>query len=90
MVTEKNGLADCIMCNPDDRDTGTYIALMESSRGQDETTANARLIASCPDILNALLIAEATMQRLAPDGSRATQGTRDIIKTAIRKATGAK
>jgi hypothetical protein len=53
-ATEKNGLADCIMCNPDERDTGTYIALMESSRGQDETSANARLIAAAPDLLAAL------------------------------------
>ncbi len=31
----------------------------------------------------ALSVAEATIQRLAPDGSRATQGTRDVIAAAL-------
>ncbi len=50
--------------------------------------ANARLIAAAPALLAALEIAEATLQRLAPDGSRATQGTRDVITAALAKAKG--
>lgn len=53
-----------------------------------ETEANAHLIAAAPDLLAALEIAEATLQRLAPDGSRATQGTRDVIAKAIAQAKG--
>ena len=40
------------------------------------------LIAGVDETLNALEVAEATIQRLAPDGSRATQGTRDVINAA--------
>lgn len=43
-----------------------------------------------PELLNALEIAEATIERLAPGGSRATQGTRDVITEAVsiaRRAT---
>jgi hypothetical protein len=43
-----------IRCNPDDDDFGTIVATMESSRSPDETKANARLIASAPDLLAAL------------------------------------
>ncbi len=42
------------------------------------------------ELLNALEIAEATLDRIAPDGSRATQGTRDIIRSALAKAKGQK
>lgn len=55
---------------------------------KEENTANARLIASAPELLEALQLAEATLQRLAPDGSRATCGTRDVIHATILKATG--
>jgi hypothetical protein len=53
-----------------------------------EVIANAYLVAAAPDLLNALELAEATLQRLAPNGDRATQGTRDVITAAIRKARG--
>lgn len=39
-------------------------------------------------LLDALRIAEATLERLAPGGSRATQGTRDVIRAALAKAEG--
>lgn len=45
----------------------------------------ARLMAAAPDLAEALELAEATLQRLAPDGSRATQGTRDVIAAALAK-----
>jgi len=47
---------------------------------------DARAIAALPALLEALELAEATIQRLAPDGSRATQGTRDVIANALRLA----
>jgi hypothetical protein len=51
--------------------------------------ANARLIAAAPDLLNALELALATIQRLAPPKPYDhTQGTRDVINAAIAKATG--
>ncbi len=53
-----------------------------------EREANARLIAAAPELLAALELAEATLQRLAPNGSRATQGTRDVARAAIEKAKG--
>jgi hypothetical protein len=48
--------------------------------------ANARAIASVPALLEALELAETTIQRLAPNGSRATQGTRDVIAAALTLA----
>jgi len=49
---------------------------------------DAGLITAAPDLLAALKVAEATIERLAPSGSRATQGTRDVIDAAIAKAGG--
>lgn len=49
----------------------------------EQDKANACAISALPDLLDALELAEATLQRLAPDGSRATQGTRDVITQAL-------
>ena len=51
-----------------------------------EAKANARAIASVPALLEALELADTTIQRLAPNGSRATQGTRDVIAAALTLA----
>jgi hypothetical protein len=59
--------------------------LRETLLSQEEHQANIQLMLAAPDLLNALRIAEATLQRLAPDGSRATQGTRDVISNLIAK-----
>ena len=53
---------------------------------RDESPGAAQALAAVPDLLEALELAEATIQRLAPDGSRATQGTRDVIRAAYLKA----
>lgn len=55
-------------------------------RSASEHIANAYLISAAPKLLEALQLAEATIERLAPDGSRATQGTRDVISIAIMEA----
>jgi hypothetical protein len=49
--------------------------------------ANAKLICAAPDLLNALELALATIQRLShPKPYDHTQGTRDVITAAISKA----
>jgi len=54
---------------------------------QEEAEANAALIVkavNCHEkLVEALELAEATLQRLAPNGARATQGTRDVIRAAL-------
>lgn len=52
--------------------------------------ANARLIASAPELLSALQIALATIERLAPShrGFDSTRGTKDVICSAIAAAKG--
>lgn len=51
--------------------------------------ANARLLAAAPDLLEALRLALATIERLKPPQAfDSTQGTRDVIRAAIAKATG--
>lgn len=51
--------------------------------GTKQDGVNALAIAAVPDLLEALELAEATLQRLAPNGSRATQGTREVITQAL-------
>ena len=54
-----------------------------------EAEANANLIAAAPDLLNALELALATIERLKPPTPYdSTQGTRDVINAAIAKAQG--
>lgn len=55
--------------------------------------ATAEMIASALNMADAtkrlrdaLELAEATIQRLAPNGSRATQGTRDVISATLHNA----
>jgi len=55
----------------------------------EESDANARLMASAPELLAALELALATIERLdvkhGPFSS--TQGTRDVVSAAIARAT---
>lgn len=51
-----------------------------------EATANARLIASAPEMLNALELAQATIARL--DKHASATGTLDVIAATIKKAKG--
>lgn len=62
------------------------VAKVSAYKTREVSDANAALIESAPDLLSALELAEATIQRLAPDGSRATQGTRDVISAALKLA----
>jgi hypothetical protein len=48
--------------------------------------ANARLIAAAPELLEALKLAESMIEYLAPNGARATQATRDVIRNVIAKS----
>jgi len=74
-IAIRNGDGDCIAVACD---------LLEG-----EASANAQLIASSPDLLNALELALATIQRLAPPKPYDhTQGTRDVINASISKAKG--
>jgi hypothetical protein len=50
--------------------------------------SNARLIAAAPDLLNALGIAVATIQRLERHAPGSQNGTLDVARAAIAKATG--
>lgn len=51
--------------------------------------ANAKLIAAAPDLLNALELAMATLERVKPSRPcDSTQGTRDVCNVAISKARG--
>jgi hypothetical protein len=52
--------------------------------------ANARLIAAAPDLLEALKLALATIERMAVQYGpfSSTSGTQDVGRAAIRKATG--
>lgn len=49
-------------------------------------TVRVKVIAAAPDMLNALLVAEATIKRLDKHGSAV--GTLDVIRAAIVKAQG--
>jgi len=55
-----------------------------------ERDANAILIAAAPEMLNALAIAQATIQRLSTQHGpfNSAQGTLDLIDAAMHKAGG--
>ena len=56
----------------------------------DETISNARLIAAAPELLEALELALATLERVKPDSLPfdSTKGTKDFARAAIAKAKG--
>lgn len=66
-----------------------YTSKFALSPLSDECQANARLIAASPDLLNALEIAIASLNRLActPAKEESIQGTLSIARAAIAKAT---
>lgn len=65
---------------------GHTITLGSSALTQLQRKANARAVAAIPALLEALELADTTLQRIAPDGSRATKGTRDVITAAFTLA----
>lgn len=68
---------------------GYVICARGEHRKSDETHANAKLIAAAPDLLNALELAMATLERVKPSRPcDSTQGTRDVCNAAIAKARG--
>ena len=58
-----------------------------SRRASAEGEANARLIASAPDLLEALISTRASLQAMADEGIVA-EGSWPTIDAAIQKATG--
>lgn len=52
-----------------------------------EARANAALIAAAPELLNALILAEATIERLQRHAPGTANGTLDVIRNAIKNAT---
>lgn len=52
-----------------------------------EAEANAQLIAAAPELLNALEVAQATIERLHRHAPGSANGTLGLIKDAIAKAT---
>ena len=49
--------------------------------------ANARLIAAAPELLNALEVAQATIERLERHAPGSANGTLGVVKAAVAKAT---
>ncbi len=65
------------------------VAVVDRSDNEAEDLANARLIAAAPELLEALQLASATIERLKPSQPiDSISGTRDVINAAIAKATG--
>lgn len=69
----------------------SLIACVAGPRDEDpESLANAKLIAAAPELLEALQVAQATIERLHQKHSNrcaCINGTLDVIKKAITKAT---
>lgn len=70
----------------------TQITVYEERTGQRVATAfereaNAQLIAAAPELLNALEVAQATIERLHRHAPGSANGTLGLIKDAIAKAT---
>ena len=72
---------------PDDQTNGGWVV---ATIWGDDREANARLIGAAPDLKNALEIALATIERLAPShrGFDSTRGTKDVVLAALAKAEG--
>lgn len=69
-----------------DNGRGSDVAFTSAAFGNDETIANARLIAASPDLLEALQAIEMLYAPLARDSTAATWI--DKARAAIAKATG--
>jgi len=68
----------------------SMICDLTDSSFQSHAEANAALIAAAPDLLEALKLAQATIARLVTYHGpfNSTQGTQDVVATAIAKAEG--
>lgn len=54
-----------------------------------ETPSEAALLEAAPDLLNALSMAQATIERLERHAPGSANGTLDVVRAAIAKAGGA-
>lgn len=74
----------------DDPNTGVLESGKLICEMRDGALGNVSLIAAAPELLAALNLALATIERLAPShrGFDSTRGTKDVICAAIAKAEG--
>ena len=73
----------------DKREDIKYIAIVDG-RDLPTNTANARLIAAAPDLLEACKVALSRLDLLADDFDVYSQGSTDVLRAAIAKAEGVK
>lgn len=75
--------AVCIRCDADERDTGTVICEMISSRGIEETRNNAFVMAAAPELLDSLkrLVGVFRMTQLLMDAEGRKQARELIDET---------
>ena len=66
------------------------VCAIQRAANRADAWADARLIAAAPEMLEALNLALATIERLAPShrGFDSTRGTKEVICAAIAKAEG--
>ena len=68
-------------------DTGDCLATLRATENEEEATANAKLIASAPELLEALIVAEEIIYDLNDRMEILVPDQLETIQSAIKKAT---